>query len=81
MYETTEITTQVESTIRPYKDVIGWFKKQHKVVILDRGQNVAMLIYMRFKVKISLYLSRNSRARSLSTLMAVIVNKETTHNV
>ena len=28
-----------------------------------------------------LYLSRNSRAISLSTLMAVIVNKETTHNV
>lgn len=28
-----------------------------------------------------LYLSRNSIAISLSTLMAVIVNKETTHNV
>ena len=81
MYETTEITTQVESTIRPYQNVIRLFKKQYKVAILDRDQNVAMLIYMRFKVKISLYLSRNSRATSLSTLMAVIVNKETTHNV
>ena len=73
MYETTEITTQVESTIRPYQNVIRLFKKQYKVVILDRDQNVAMLIYMRFKVKISLYLSRNSRATSPSTLMAVIV--------
>ena len=81
MYETTEITTQVESTIRPYQNVIRLFKKQYKVAILDRDQNVAMLIYMRFKVKISLYLSRNSRATSPSTLMAVIVNKETTHNV
>ena len=35
---------------------------------------------MRFKVTISLYLSPNNRARSLSTLITAIVSKETPHN-
>ena len=37
--------------------------------------------YVRFKVTACLYLSPNIRARSLSTLMAVIVDKDTPHNV
>ena len=37
--------------------------------------------YVRFKVTVCLYLSPNIRARSLSTLMAVIVDKDTPHNV
>ena len=46
----------------------------------DKIQNVAVMMYVRFKVAICLYLIPNNRARSLSTLMAVNVNKDTPHN-
>ena len=42
---------------------------------------MATMRYVRFKVTACLYLSPNIRARSLSTLMAVIVDKDTPHNV
>ena len=42
---------------------------------------MATMRYVRFKVTVCLYLSPNIRARSLSTLMAVIVDKDTPHNV
>ena len=42
-------------------------------------QKVPTMIQMQFKVTISLY-SPNKRARSLSTLFAAIVSKETPHN-
>ena len=42
-------------------------------------QKVPTMIQMQFKVTISLY-SPNKRARSLSTLVAAIVSKETPHN-
>ena len=41
---------------------------------------VATMIYVRFKVTICLYLSPNNRARSLYTLMAVIVIKDAKNN-
>ena len=41
---------------------------------------VATMIYVRFKVTICLYLRPNNRARSLSTLMAVIVIKDVKNN-
>ena len=44
-------------------------------------QKVVVMIYVRFKVIICLYLVPNNKdARSLSTLMAVNVNKDTPHN-
>ena len=46
----------------------------------EKIQKVVVMIYMRFKVTICLYLIPNNRARSLSTLMAVNVNKDTPHN-
>ena len=36
--------------------------------------------YVRFKVTICLYLSPDNRARSLSALLAAIVNKDTERN-
>ena len=48
---------------------------------MDAIQKIAVMIYMRFNVTICLYLNPNDRARSLSTLMAAIVNIETSHNV
>ena len=47
----------------------------------DKIQNVAVMIHVRFRVTVCLYLIPNNRARSLSTLMAVKVNKDTPHNV
>ena len=47
----------------------------------DKIQNVAVMIHVRFRVTACLYLIPNNRARSLSTLMAVKVNKDTPHNV
>ena len=38
------------------------------------------MIYVRFKVTICLYLSPDTRARSLSALMATIVNEDTERN-
>ena len=46
---------------------------------MDAIHKIAVMIYMRFNVTI-FYLSPNDRARSLSTLMATIVNMETPHN-
>ena len=49
--------------------------------IMTKIQNPVQNVSYCKSVQNVLYLSRNSRAISLSTLMAVIVNKETTHNV
>ena len=46
-----------------------------------KTQKLTKTIYVRFKVTICLYLSPNNMASSLSTLMAVIVNKDTPHNI
>ena len=43
-------------------------------------QKVATMKYVCFKVTICLYLSPDIRARSLSTLMAAIVNEDTEGN-
>ena len=48
---------------------------------MDAIQKIAVIIYMRFNVTICLYLNPNDWARSLSTLMVAIVNKETPHNI
>ncbi|RMX61414.1 hypothetical protein pdam_00017414, partial [Pocillopora damicornis] len=52
----------------------------HKAATLDKTQTAAKIILVRFKVTFVLYLSPNNRARSLSTVMAVIVPKDTPHN-
>ena len=44
---------------------------------MDVIQKIAVMIYIGFNVTICLYLSLNDKARSLSTLMAIIVNVET----
>ena len=47
---------------------------------MGKIQKVAVTIHVRFKVTICLYLIPNNKARSLSTLIAVSVNKDTPHN-
>ena len=53
----------------------------HKAATPDKTQKVATTIYVRFNVTTCLYLSPNNRARRLSTLIAVNVNKDTENSV
>ena len=56
------------------------FQMKNDAATLHTIQKVAIMTYVSFKVTFCLYLSPNNRARSLSTLMAVIVDKDTPHN-
>ena len=79
-YEAIEINRQHEMTIRPNQGAIRESNTLHRVATKVTIQRVTTMIYVRFKVTICLYLSPNNRARSLSTLMAAIVNKDIKHN-
>ena len=79
-YEAIEINRQHEMTIRPNQGAIRESNTLHRVATKVTIQRVATMIYVRFKVTICLYLSPNNRARSLSTLMAAIVNKDVRDN-
>ena len=57
-----------------------WSRGVHQEETRDKTQMVATMIYVRFKVTICLYLSPNNMARSLCTLMAVIVIKDAKNN-
>ena len=59
----------------------GNSKKYNNPEKLEKTQKMATMRYVRFKVTVCVYLSPNNRARSLSTLMAEIVDKDTPHNV
>ena len=53
---------------------------KHKAAEKEKTQPIVTVTHTRFKVTICLYLSPNNKLRSLSTLIAVEVNKETPHN-
>jgi len=55
-------------------------KKNIIATVMQKSQNRATEIHVRFKVTTCLYLSPISRARSLSTLIAVSVSKDTPAN-
>ena len=76
VYDASEITKQSGIVMRRCKKVIQSSSKVHNEETRDKIQMVATMIYVRFKVTICLYLSPNNRARSLSTLVAVIVIKD-----
>ena len=62
-----------------HHDVIWRFKKFIAEPTIGRTQRTVTVMYVRFKVTTCLYLSPNNRARSLSTLIAVSVSKDTEH--
>ena len=62
------------------KRLYGDEKNPLKEATRLKTQKVVKIIYVRFKVTICLYLSPNITARSLSTLMAVIVIRVTKGN-
>jgi len=53
------------------------FKRKFAETTADISQNITTSTYVRLKVTTCLYLSPNNRARSLSTLIALIVSKDT----
>ena len=55
-------------------------KMENDPAATDKILKVVVMIHVRFQVIICLYLVPNNKARSLSTLMAVNVNKDTPHN-
>ena len=81
VYEAIEITEHNGITIILYQWVIRVCEMEIDPAATDKIQNVAVMIHVRFRVTACLYLIPNNRARSLSTLMAVKVNKDTPHNV
>ena len=80
VYEAIEITEHDGMTIILHQRVIRVCETDNDAAATEKIQNVAVIIHVRFKVTICLYLIPNNRARSLSTLMAVNVNKDTPHN-
>ena len=61
--------------------VIEKFKNDNDAPTMDTTHNPIAVKYIRFDVKTCLYLSPNNRARSLSMLIAVTVNKVTVHKI
>ena len=59
--------------------VIRVCEMKNDLAATDKIQNVAVMMHVRSKVTICLYLIPNNRARSLSTLMAVNFNKNFPH--
>ena len=80
VYDASDITRQNDTTRQLYKKIIRRLNIAHKEATIIKAQKVVTIIYVRFKVTICLYLSPNIRARNLSTLMAVIVIKDTEYN-
>ena len=57
------------------------FQKLVKVPIMDATQNTIIVMYALLRVTTRLYLSRSNSARSLSTLIAVRVSRDTEHKI
>ena len=72
------MTKQSATTTQPYHAVICSIQNNIVAPVVETTQKTTTIRYIRFKVTTCLYLSPNNRARSLSTLMAVSVNKDTT---
>ena len=76
-----QITEYDGISIIPNQMLIRVCKMENDPAATDKIQKVVVMIYVRFKIIICLYLvPTNKAARSLSTLMAVNVNKDTPHN-
>ena len=80
VYEAIEITVHDSISIIAYQMLIRVCVTENDPAATDITQNVAVRMRVHFKVTIGLYRIPNNRARSLSTLMVVSVNKDTEHN-
>ena len=65
----------------PYQKVIIGLQKYITEKTVDTNQRAITTTYVRFKVTTCLYLCPNKTARSLSTLITDIVNRDTPHKI
>ena len=75
------MTTQSATTTQSYHAIIRSFQSKIVDPAVEATQKTTTMRYIRLKLKPYLYQRPNNRARSLSTLMAVSVNKDTLHKI
>ena len=81
IHEKTVVVRLQDTTIRPYQKVIRKLTRYDTAATLHTIQKISIREKVRFRVTTCLYLRPNNRARSLSTLTAVTVNRETVPNI
>ena len=64
-----------------HHEVIREFKKIVQAIMMDKIHKAITVINALLKVTTCLYLSPSNKARSLSTLIAVDVPKDTAHKI
>ena len=77
MYEIVDVAKHTGRKIQLYQMPIRYDTMYDIPAAIDTTQKMTIIAYVRFKVTTCLYLKLNNRAKSLSTLIAVIVNRET----
>ena len=73
------MTMQSSIPILPSQEVTRGFTKYIVPARIEPTQRIVIVMYVLFKVTICLYLIPSNKARSLSTLIEVIVIKDTAH--
>ena len=81
IHEKTVVVRLQDTVIRPYQKVIRKLTRYDIAATLQTIQKISIREKVRFRVTTCLYLRPNNRARSLSTLTAVTVNRETVPNI
>jgi len=76
-----EVTRQINTAIEQDHKIMRKFKKYAVENTALATQKLTTTTWVRFKVTACLYLILNNRARSLSTLIAVNVNRDTLHKM
>ena len=75
------VTRHIAVPMYWHHEVIREFQKIVQALTMDKIHKAITVINVLLKVTTFLYLSPSNKARSLSTLIAVNVNKDTEHKV
>ena len=75
------VTRHIAVPMYWHHEVIREFQKIVQALTMDKIHKAITVINVLLKVTTCLYLSPSNKARSLSTLIAVNVNKDTEHKV
>ena len=76
VWENIDVTRHRNIAMKPYHNIMTEFQNHVAEKAVETTQRVKRIIQARFKVTICLYLSPSKRARSLSTLIVVSVNRD-----
>ena len=75
------VTRQKAENMHSHHEGIRGFKKKADAPTMDKIQKPVTVIHVLLKVTTCLYLSPSRKAKSLSTIIAVNVNKDTAHKI